>query len=129
MAAKKRRQHRPEFKAKIALEAHKGQKTVNQIASENELAAVQVSQWKTKLIRGAAEVFGRSVSERLDSEEITAPLYQEIGRLKMELDCLKKNVGLSIDQKRLAIPNYKAISIRRQCELLGLNRSSWYSCR
>jgi transposase-like protein len=93
MAAKKRRQHRPEFKAKIALEAHKGQKTVNQIASENELAAVQVSQWKTKLVKGAAEVFGRSASEPLDSEELTAPLYQEIGRLKMELDWLKKKCG------------------------------------
>ena len=94
MAAKKRKQHAPKFKAKIALEAHKGDKTVNQIASENEIASVQVRQWKSKLIQEAPDVFGRSTPTIVDEDALTAPLYQEIGRLKMELDWLKKKSGL-----------------------------------
>ena len=44
----KRKRHKPEFKAQVALEAYKGDKTINQLASEHEVAAVQVSQWKLK---------------------------------------------------------------------------------
>ena len=91
--AKKRRQHQPAFKAKIALEAHRGQKTINQIASDHDLAAVQVSQWKSKLAQGAPDIFGRASAEPPDIEAITGPLFQEIGRLKMELDWLKKKCG------------------------------------
>ena len=93
MAAKKRRRHSPDFKARVALEACRGDRTVNQIASAHELAAVQVSQWKSTLTKGAADLFGRKVTEIGDTEEITGPLYQEIGRLKMELDWLKKKSG------------------------------------
>ena len=56
MAAKRKR-HKPEFKAKVALEAYKGDKTISQLASEHEIAAVQVSQWKRQLLQGIPEVF------------------------------------------------------------------------
>lgn len=94
MAAKTRKQHRPEFKAKVALEAQRGEKTANQIASENEIASVQVSQWKRTLAQRAPELFGRKVVEAPDPDTLTAPLYQEIGRLKIELDWLKKKSGV-----------------------------------
>ncbi|UYM15496.1 transposase [Endozoicomonas euniceicola] len=56
----KRKRHKPEFKAQVALEAYKGNKTINQLASEHEVAAVQVSQWKRQLLQGVPEVFGRT---------------------------------------------------------------------
>ena len=93
MPVKSKRKHKPEFKASVAFEAWRGDKTLNQIASEHNLAPVQVSQWKKQLRDGAAEVFGRRQSDPLDPESLTAPLYQEIGRLKMELDWLKKKSG------------------------------------
>ena len=91
----KRRKHRPEFKAKVALEAQRGDKTANQIASENEVASVQVSQWKRTLTQRAPELFGRKTTDPVDTEALTAPLYQEIGRLKVELDWLKKKFGFN----------------------------------
>ena len=59
MAAKRKR-HKPEFKAQVVLEAYKGNKTINQLASEHEVAAVQVSQWKRQLLQG----FQRSLAEQ-----------------------------------------------------------------
>ncbi len=89
---KRRRRHSPEFKVKVALEAAKGEKTLRQLASEFEVAPVQISQWKRRLLEGATDLFGRKRQE-VDPDALTAPLYQEIGRLKMELDWLKKKVG------------------------------------
>jgi len=54
-------------------------------------------------------------------------LYQQIGQLKVELDWLKKSRGLTVEQKRMAITmNHRGIPVSRQCELLGLSRSSLY---
>ncbi len=89
---RKRRRHSPEFKAKVALEAAKGEKTLSQLASEFGVAPVQISQWKRQLLEGATDLFGRKRRE-VDPDALTAPLYQEIGRLKMELDWLKKKAG------------------------------------
>ena len=85
----KRKRHKPEFKAQVALEAYNGDKTINQLASEHEVVVVQISQWKRQLLQRVPEVFGRTRPE-VDPEALTAPLYQEIGRLKMELEWLKK---------------------------------------
>ena len=94
MTRQKRRRHNPDFKAKVALEAIKGQKTASQLASEYQVSAVQVSQWKKQLMSNLPELFGKVSSiESGDPEALTAPLYQEIGKLKMELDWLKKKLG------------------------------------
>ena len=85
-----RKRHAPEFKAKLPLAACKGDKTVSQLASEHEVAAVQISQWKRQLQQGMPDLFGKKQPDKVDVEAATAPLYQEIGRLKMELDWLKK---------------------------------------
>lgn len=126
MTVRKRKRHAPEFKAQVALEAYKGNKTINQLANEHGVAAVQISQWKRQLLKQVPELFGRTVPD-IDPEELTAPLYQEIGRLKMELDWLKKNLGQSVDHLRTLVDStHSDISVRRQCELLGLNRSTLY---
>lgn len=88
-----RRNFAPEFKARIALEAAKGLKTVNQIAAENELHPVQVSQWKKELLEGAAAVFERegTAKKQLEAEaRDRARLERKIGQLTLEVDWLTK---------------------------------------
>lgn len=90
----KRRQHTDAFKFKVALEAAKGQKTLNEIASEYNLHPNQVSDWKKHLLEEGVSVF-RTRTARLQREQTDreAELYEQIGRLKMELEWLKKKVA------------------------------------
>ena len=90
---KKRRTRSAAFKARVAREALKEAKTVAQLASDFEVASAQVSQWKKRAIERLPDCFGagsrgdRELQEMLQRE---AGLYEEIGRLKVELDWLKK---------------------------------------
>ncbi len=88
---RKRRQYRDEFKFKVALEASKGLKTLNELAGEYDVHPNQVSSWKKQLLEEGATVFRRSTArERREQSEREAELYEQIGRLKMELEWLKK---------------------------------------
>lgn len=90
---KKRRQFTDKFKAKIALEAVKGVKTLTELASEYQVHPNQVSEWKKQLLSNAPELFSRKNSGASKSEEeLTAPLYEEIGRLKMDIKWLEKKL-------------------------------------
>jgi transposase-like protein len=93
--SQKRKRHSADFKAKVAIEALKGIKSVNELGSEFQVHPTQISQWKRQLMTGARELFsaGRARHER-DDEAAQAKLYEEIGRLKMELDWVKKTSGL-----------------------------------
>ncbi len=86
-----RRQHTAEFKAKVAAAALREQQTLNELASAYELHPVQVAQWKRRALSGLADVFasrpGRADHAR---EAREGQLYEEIGRLKVELDWLKR---------------------------------------
>jgi putative transposase len=126
---RKRKIHTPEFKVRVALDAIRGLKTASELASQYQIHPVQITQWKKQAIEGLPEVFQRSRPKKTKSEEeVTSPLYEEIGRLKMELDWLKKNLLSSGKDRRMAIETQSAaISIRRQCQLLGVSRSSFYS--
>ncbi|MEB3295497.1 MAG: IS3 family transposase [Synechococcales bacterium] len=123
-----RKQYSAEFKTKIALEAIKGQKTINEMASAHELHPTQITQWEKQALESIPAAF----SSKRDRQEkaqtgLTDELYQQIGQLKVELDWLKKNLGLNVVAKRALIePDHPQISLSRQCELLDLNRSSWY---
>ena len=87
----KRKRHTPEFKTKVALAAIKGIKTSSELASQFQVHSVQISTWKKKAIEALPDVFRHPSKKKPKSEdELTGPLYQEIGRLKMELDWLKK---------------------------------------
>jgi len=88
----KRRRHDPEFKARVALEAIKGIKTIQQIAKEFDIHPVQVSEWKKTMAEGAASVFGPGAG-RTDAEEFErerARLHAKIGQQAIELDWLTK---------------------------------------
>jgi transposase len=90
-----RKQYTPKFKAKVALEAIRGERTLNQLASQYHVHPVQIGQWRKAAIEQMAELFidGRKRKPRDGGVEKEA-LFEEIGRLKMELDWLKKKVGL-----------------------------------
>jgi transposase-like protein len=86
-----RRRHTAEFKAKVALEALKEQQTLNELASLYGVHPVQVAQWKKQALSGLPTVFSKERSPApAEVEAQQAPLYEEIGRLKVELDWLKR---------------------------------------
>ena len=89
----KRRNHSPEFKARVALEALKGVKTVQQIAAENHLHPVQVTQWKAQVAEAAASLFARGSrrgAEAAGAEQEKERLERKVGQLVVEVDWLKK---------------------------------------
>lgn len=90
-----RRQHSGEFKAKVVTQALKGAKTVNEIASRYGVHPVQVAQWKRQAIDELPHVFGDGRARGLrEAEEERARLFEQIGRLKVELEWVKKKAGL-----------------------------------
>jgi transposase-like protein len=93
--ARKRRNHSNQFKFKVALEATQGLKTLNEIASQYNLHPNQVSTWKKQLLTEGPTVFSNDTARQLQAvEEREADLYEQIGRLKMELEWLKKKAAL-----------------------------------
>ena len=93
--AKQRKTYSAELKAKIALEAIKGQRTVNQIAAHYDVHPNQVTTWKKQVLAEVPQLFSRSRQRAAqDDEQLRAQLYQQIGQLKVELDWLKKKAGL-----------------------------------
>jgi len=89
----KRKKHSDEFKARVALEAVRGVRTLSELSSAHSVHPTVIAHWKRQLVDGAATVFSRAVGNGLRTEEeITAPLYEEIGRLKVEVDWLKKKL-------------------------------------
>lgn len=87
---KKRRNHSPSFKAKVALEAIRGESTMSELAEKYDLHANQIQRWKADLIAGAADVFGGNKQERQDNEKQIDKLHSKIGQLTMERDFLSK---------------------------------------
>lgn len=96
VSEKKRKIFSGEFKAKVALEAIRCLKTVNEIAQDFGVHPTQVGQWKKELQDRAAGLFEVKRGVRpVDQSACPERLYCEIGRLKMELDWLKKKSGIS----------------------------------
>jgi putative transposase len=90
----KRRNHSALFKAKVALEAAKGNKTMAELASEFGVHASQITQWKKQLLESMQDIFSRRRDRTgQEQDELTEHLYQHIGQLKVELDWLKKKSG------------------------------------
>jgi putative transposase len=93
--AQKRKSYNDQFKFKIALEATQGLKTLNEIASQHNLHPNLVSKWKKQLLTEGATVFSNDTARQLQVvDEREAELYEQIGRLKMELEWLKKKANL-----------------------------------
>src|SRR6516162_3566147 len=123
-----RKRYSASFKARVALEAPKQTKTLAELSGRYQVHSVQISYWKKQLLDGIESLFrdGRR-RDHDESQAIQAELYEQIGRLKMEVEWLKKKLPAATDLKRPLIdPLNNHLSIRRQCELLDLNRSSYY---
>ena len=91
----KRRKFSKEFKAKVALQAIKGQRTANELAQEFGVHVNQINLWKKKLLESAPEVF--STGKGQEAERLAAQrdiLYRKVGQLQVEVDWLKKKTGL-----------------------------------
>lgn len=90
-----RKSYPSQFKAKVALEAVKGERSLSELASKYEVHPNQIGQWRKSLLLGLPEVFSEKRQRKeQDGEVEKARLYEEIGRLKMELDWLKKKAEL-----------------------------------
>jgi transposase-like protein len=93
---RQRKQYSADLKAKIAVEAVKGQRTVQEIASHYGIHPTMVTNWKKQLLDGAPEVFSTGKHHEAEADEQQkAELYQQIGKLQVEVDWLKKKSGLS----------------------------------
>ncbi len=89
-----RRKHSSAFKAKVSLEALKGEETIAQLASRFEVHPSQVRMWKRQMEEGAAGVFGDDpTKKKKDDQALVAQLYQQIGQLKVERDFLENALG------------------------------------
>jgi len=89
--AKTRRRFSAEFKFKVAVAAAKGTKTLNELSSQYGVHSNQISTWKRELLEGGATVFSSNSARQLrEQEALQTELYEQIGRLKMELEWLKK---------------------------------------
>ncbi len=92
--ARKRRSLSGAFKAKVALAACRGDKTTAQLAAEYEVHANQITAWKKQLLEGAAALFEDGRSKRAPEDAASdEELFEQIGRLKMEVEWLKKKAA------------------------------------
>jgi transposase-like protein len=92
--SKKRLRYSAQFKFQLALEAAKGLKTINELASEHSVHPNQVSEWKRQLLEAGNTIFSRGGGGfQREQQEQEVALYEHIGRLKMELEWLKKKAG------------------------------------
>jgi putative transposase len=91
MTKRPRKKHSGAFKAKVALEAVKSERTLNELAGHFEIHPSQVVQWKQRLLTGAVDLFNGGVErDAVEEAALRDRLYQEIGQMKVELDWLKK---------------------------------------
>lgn len=91
-----RKKYPPSFKAKVALEAIKEQKTSAELASQYQVHPGQIRNWKAIVSKGLVDLFSdRRRGKEQDNDKLIAELYRQIGQLKVDLDWLKKKSGLA----------------------------------
>jgi len=89
-----RKKYSKELKARIALDAIKGQKTISELASEYGVHANQISRWKKQLFDAAPDIFTQGKDKEAEKKEFERDrLYKKVGQLQIEVDWLKKKTG------------------------------------
>ncbi|MGB7433177.1 MAG: IS3 family transposase [Ahrensia sp.] len=124
----KRKQHRPEFKAKVALEALKGEETISELASRFGVHPTMIHQWKRALLEGASGVFerGGKKTPQIDEDQVK-DLHAKIGELAVANDFLARKLKPDRQVRREMIePDQPNLSVTKQCALLSISRSSFY---
>ncbi|WP_397375773.1 IS3 family transposase [Paenibacillus sp. EPM92] len=129
----KRNRYTAEFKSKVVLEVLREEQTVNEIASKYELSPVMISRWKAEFLERASTVFEKKASEadkvRKEYETKQEHLEKLVGQLTVEVDWLKKNLASNEPletRKAMVERDNTTITVKRQSELLGVNRTSVY---
>jgi putative transposase len=112
------------------MEAISGRKTIQEIAADHAIHPIQVSQWKSQLLDEASELFTRAnkSKDKDENQAREAELFQQIGKLQMELEWLKKSLSCSDahELRKLVDQDDPELSVSRQCALLGLPKSTLY---
>jgi putative transposase len=123
-----RKRYSAKFKARVAVEAIRGGKTLTQLGAQFQVHPVQIAQWRKAALEQLEEAFVDGSRRKAgESEFDNEALSEQIGRLKMELEWVKKKLACSDEDRRSWIePEHPAISVRRQCALLGVSRASLY---
>ena len=92
--SKKRKQHPPGFKAKVALAAIRNEETISELAARFGVHPTMIHSWKRALLEGASDLFDKGHKSHQDIESQVDELYRQIGRLKVERDFLSKKLNL-----------------------------------
>jgi putative transposase len=129
----KRNRYTSEFKTKVVLEVLREEQTVNEIASKYELSPVMIGRWKAEFLERASMVFEKKTGEadkvRKEFESKQEHLEKLVGQLTVEVDWLKKNLALNESpeaRKAMVERDHAEISVKRQADLLNVNRTSVY---
>jgi transposase-like protein len=89
----KQKTYATEFKAKVALEAIKGELTINQITAKYGVHSTQISRWKLQAMQAIKQIFlSKNISPQKNEQQLIEQLYKQIGQMKVEIDFLKKNI-------------------------------------
>ncbi|RLA01591.1 MAG: IS3 family transposase [Gammaproteobacteria bacterium] len=122
-----RRNHKPAFKAKVAMAAVKGDKTISELAEQFGVHANQIQTWRRQLVDNVDAVFGSNQQTKDDHEGEVKELHAKIGQLTMERDFLEQGLErIPRPQRKEMIDRDHQLPVTRQCQLLDLSRSSYY---
>ncbi|TYC80982.1 IS3 family transposase, partial [Novosphingobium sp. BW1] len=127
MSRRPRRNHSPAFKAKVALAAIKGEKTLAELAHDYDLHPNQITTWPTQLLEGAAGVFG---SKKVSNEPAVdvKTLHARIGELTLANDFFGRRArqGRTVAERKAMIDQTDTLPVKRQAKELGISRGSVY---
>ena len=127
MTKRKRRNHSPVFKAKVALAAVQGERTLVDLADQFEVHPNQIQDWKKKLVAEAEHVFGAGAIEAAHSERETQQLHAKIGQLTNgEGFFVQRARSRPVSERRAMIQADHLLAVTRRCELLDVARSTVY---
>lgn len=128
MTRRPRRNHTPAFKAKVALAALKGEKTLAELAQQFDVHANQITQWRSQLLEGAADVFGSEARPEASAPAVDVKtLHAKIGQLTLESDFFRGCAHKSgFAERKAIIDRNHDLPVSRQARELGISRGSVY---